>query len=173
MANVQLPIAEMTAFDLPKVCVVTGQSQDITFRPVKFQWFPKWIAVFAFAPLIYLIMMAVMMRRAKGELPFSEAGWATYRKSKSMTLMSALGMVVLLIAGLALVGNRAPELGLVLIVGAVIQLVVVSVVMAGKVPACQRIEGDQITLKLPNAAAAEQISAHLSGRTTRRATAAA
>ena len=90
MANISIPQNEMTSFDLPKVCIVTGDTQNVQFRPVKFQWYPRWIGVFGIAPLIMVILLAVLMRRAKGELPFSDAAWDAWKKGKKGGLLGSV-----------------------------------------------------------------------------------
>ncbi len=161
MHEVELPINEMTKFDLPPICVISGGTENVTFRPVKFQWYPRWVAVFGCAPLIMVILMLALMRKAKGELPFSDAGWESWRRAKLALGVSLGAMMALLAAGVVLLETDS-ALGLLLIGLSVVQLVVVSFALVkGKGPQCAKIDKEQIVLKLPSAEAADRIRAHL------------
>ncbi len=164
MANISIPQNEMTSFDLPKVCIVTGDTQNVQFRPVKFQWYPRWIGVFGIAPLIMVILLAVLMRRAKGELPFSDAAWAAWNKGKMMLALSIVGGILLFGGGIAALANRMEGLGaLMLLSGIVVPIVLGIVFLAGKGPTCLKIDNGYVELKIKSDSAAEMIRRHLQG----------
>lgn len=164
MANLSIPLNEMTSFDLPKVCVITGSTQNVGFHPVKFQWYPRWIAVFAFAPLIMVIVMLILMRRAKGELPFSEDAWAAWKKGKLLMGLSAVGSIVLAGAGIAALANRLEAVGAVALLAAVALPIVIGVkFLAGRGPTCLRIGEAHLELKIKSDSAALAIERHLAG----------
>ncbi|MBK8169480.1 MAG: hypothetical protein IPK60_03945 [Sandaracinaceae bacterium] len=176
MTPISIPINEMTAFDLPKVCVSTGSTSNIVFKPVKFQWYPKWIAIFAIAPLIMVIVMLVMMRRVNGELPFSEDGWKQWKKNK---LISGLGVAFAITCwvgaafslGAVADSNASPVFAILLgVVGLVALIVAVRMAQRGG-PLVTKIDKTVIELKIPSADAASAISQHLMGGVARRAVA--
>jgi hypothetical protein len=164
MATLSIPENEMTSFDLPKVCIITGSSQNVSFRPVKFQWYPRWIGVFGIAPLIMIIMMMVLMRRAKGELPFSDEAWEAWKKGKMMMALGTVGAIVLFGGGIAALANRMEAVGALMMVAAVVAPIVIGVkFLMGRGPTCTRIGDGRIDLKIKSDAAAEAIRRHLEG----------
>ncbi len=164
MAQISIPQNEMSSFDLPKVCIITGETENVQFRPVKFQWYPRWIGVFGMAPLIMIILLALLMRRAKGELPFSDAAWEAWKKGKMMLALGIVGCIVLLGAGGAAVANRMEGLGVLMFLAGIVLPIVVGVVfLAGRGPTCTRIDAGYVELKIKSDAAAEQIRRHLQG----------
>lgn len=174
MATLSIPENEMTSFDLPKVCIVTGSSQNVSFRPVKFQWYPRWIAVFAMAPLIMVIVMMILMRRAKGELPFSDEAWDAWKKGKILMALGSVGAIVLLAAGIAALANGVEAVGALLLIAAVVVPIVIGVkFLMGRGPTCTRIADGRIELKIKSDAAAEAIRRHLDGGGRKNAPAAA
>src|SRR5512141_1345766 len=100
MTPITIPIAEMNSIDLPPVCISTGAQEEVTFRKVKFAWYPRWVAALILVPygglLLAAIVAAVLTKRAKGELPFSNLGWSRWRQAKLFIGLS----VVLLFVGL-------------------------------------------------------------------------
>ncbi|RKG63079.1 hypothetical protein D7V80_32075 [Corallococcus sp. CA054B] len=82
MHLVYLLIQEMNAFDLPPVCLITGERQGVVFKPVAFSWYPPWISRFlllgvlalALVPIlpIALFVASVRTKQALGTLPFTE-----------------------------------------------------------------------------------------------------
>jgi hypothetical protein len=86
LATVEIPVNEMSSFDLPKVCLVTGATENVVFKPVKFSWYPRWIAVFILVGWpIALILALTLTKRVKGELPFTEEA---YRRWKAQSLLA-------------------------------------------------------------------------------------
>ena len=164
MATLSIPENEMTSFDLPKVCIVTGSTANVSFRPVKFQWYPRWIGVFGIAPLIMIIMMAVLMRRAKGELPFSDEAWEAWKKGKMLMVLSVVAALVVFGAGIAALVNRVEALGVVLMIAAFVLPIVIGVkFLKGRGPTCTKIADGRIELKIKSDSAAEAIRRHLDG----------
>lgn len=164
MATLSIPENEMTSFDLPKVCIVTGSTQNVSFRPVKFQWYPRWIGVFAMAPLIMVIVMMILMRRAKGELPFSDEAWDAWKKGKMLMALGAVASIVLAGAGIALLANRLEAVGALLLLLAVVAPIVIGVkFLKGRGPTCTKIADGRIELKIKSDSAAEAIRRHLEG----------
>lgn len=160
---VKIPLNEMTSFDLPKVCVLTGETQDVAFQKVKFQWYPRWVAVLACAPLIAVIVMLVMMKRAQGELPFSPRGYGAYKTAKMMLALAILACIGLILGSLFLLETSAPAAGALLLVGIAVPVAISIVFVRGKTVGVTRIDDTGITLRIPNAAAAQAISDHLMG----------
>ncbi len=164
MATLLIPENEMTSFDLPKVCIITGSNQNVAFRLVKFQWYPRWIAVFSFAPLIFVIVMLILLRRANGELPFCDEAWEAWKKGKLLMALSAVGSAVLAGFAIAAVANNLEVVGLPMLLAAVVVPIVVYVrLLKDRGPTCLKIADGRIELKIPSASAAEMISRHLDG----------
>lgn len=163
-----MPSDEMNAFDLPKICVISGSKDNVVFRPVKFSWFPKWISVFGVAPLIMVILIAVMTRRVKGELPFSDEAYRVMKTKKiifGLSILPALGMIV----GGAFLLEAASGVGLsIMVLGFVAFLTVI--VLGQKVgPTVVRIDQGTVTLKLPSDEASALFEQHLRGRAAKAA----
>jgi hypothetical protein len=174
MATLSIPENEMTSFDLPKVCIVTGSRQNVAFRPVKFQWYPRWIGGFAIAPLIMIVLMMVLMRRAKGELPFTDEAWEAWRKGKLLMALGSVGAIVLAGAGIAALANRLEAVGAVLLLAAVALPIVIGVkFLMGRGPTCTKIADGRIELKIKSETAAQEIQRHLEGGSGKSASAAA
>jgi hypothetical protein len=164
MSTASIPISELTSFDLPPVCVVTGSSDKVLFRPVKFQWYPRWVAGFAIAPVIMVILMLVLTRRAKGELPFCDEGWERWQRAKRFAGVSvAVFILGLVSAGIAM-AEDAPVVALVVFLASFTLLIVFATRAGGRGPVATRIDRTHLTLKLPSAAAAQRINTHLAGR---------
>ncbi len=165
MAAVTIPSKELTPYDLPPVCVVTGAREGVTFRKVKFQWVPptaRFLVVFC--GLIGIIAMFAMQKRVEGELPFSEEGWQRWRSGKMLVAGGLGGFLVALFAGLfAMSGHSGQGFGLGLI-GAGFVLLIAALVMArGRGPMCKRIDDESIELELPSADAVAAIEERLRG----------
>ena len=174
MATLSIPENEMTSFDLPKVCIITGSNQNVSFRPVKFQWYPRWIAMFGVAPLIMVILVAVLMRRAKGELPFSEEAWNAWKKGKLLTALSAVGGIAVIGAGIAALANDIPALGALLLLAGIAAPIVIGIIfLRGRGLTCTKIADGYIELTLKSDSGAEAIRRHLEGGGRKAATIAA
>lgn len=171
MATVRIPVNELTSFDLPKVCVVTGASDGVVFKPVKFQWYPPWVAVFACAPAIALVLMLILMKRAKGELPFTEAAHAAWQRGRLLLGASIVGAIVLFVVALTQ-SDQVPALIPLALVLCIAEPIVIGVVfLRNKGPRVKKIADGFIELQLPSQAATEAIAAHVSGARAERATA--
>ncbi len=158
MALLAIPVAELNSFDLPPVCVVSGEDTQVTFRPVKFVWSPRWIPVLIFFPyaglLLALVVTLAMRKRAAGELPFSETGWERYRRG---VWMSRAGLLTLL-AGMggmvALLANHQSGAGVAVGVGGLIATIVLHVTGTNLGISVQRITLTHLELKIPSEAVA-------------------
>jgi|GEM_PF-2359410 len=164
-ADVVIPKNELSEFDLPRVCVITGQTEGITFRPVKFAWYPRWLLIFVpVAALIVLLIAMALTKRAKGTLPFSEEGWARWQRAKLLFGLSLLGTIAILVGGITAFAGRSdgsPILVAVLL-AILLPLVAYLAVMKGRVPQAKRIDERNLTLSIPSESAAATITAHLS-----------
>ncbi len=164
-AKVEIPDNEMNEFGLPRVCVVTGSTENVSFQKVNFQWYPQWLAVFACVPLLMAILITVLMRRTKGELPFSESAWAAYKKGKLLLTLSILGALGLFFVGIFAFSIKGigGALGGACILAAISTPIAVGIIFVkGKGPKCTRIDKGLTHLTLPSAEAAEKIRQHLS-----------
>lgn len=174
MAIISIPENEMTSFDLPKTCIITGRSENVSFRPVQFQWYPRWIAALGIAPLIMIIVMMLMMRRAKGELPFSEEAWNAWKKGKMLMAVAVLGSMALIAAAIAAFANNLAPVGLVLILMAIAEPITMSILfLKGRGPVCQKIADGRVELRVPSDEAAEIFKRHIDGGRNRHVASAA
>lgn len=168
MRDVVIPKNELSEFDLPRVCVITGQTEGVVFKPVKFAWYPRWIVVLVLLNvLIAAIVAMALTKKAKGTLPFSEEGWAQWKRGKLLFGLSLLGTVVILIGGIALLARTespAPLLTAVLL-SILLPIVTYALVLKNRAPVAKKIDDQHITLTLPSDEAASRIKTHLmSGR---------
>ncbi|WP_224362363.1 hypothetical protein [Hyalangium versicolor] len=162
MPQIVLPADELNEFDLPRVCVVTGQTENVQFKPVKFAWYPRWIVVLVLINVIIAAIVAqVLMRRVKGQLPFSEEAYQRWRMGRVYFGLSFVLALALLFGGVFAMDSSG-ALG-----GVMMLLAVASPIAAGlafvrnKGPVVLRIEDGRITLKLPSEQAVLQLQEHL------------
>jgi hypothetical protein len=161
MTEISIPDNEMNEFDLPRIDIITGSTDGVVFKPVKFQWYPQWVAVFALAPLIFIILALVLMRRTKGELPFTEASYAAWRRGRIALTVSIFGAIVLLIGGVFLLDHSGVLAGLLMLSALVLPIVVGLTMVRGKGPRVVRIAKGFTVLHLPSTAATEVFQGHL------------
>jgi hypothetical protein len=163
LATVEIPVNEMTSFDLPKVCLITGSTENVSFKPVKFSWYPRWIAVFILVGWpIALILALVLTKRAKGELPFTEDAHRRWKLGQALLALSIIAALGLFVGGVALLVSDQPVFGiacLVLCLGLPITVGVVFV--QGKRILCTKIDKEIVFLKIPSASAAGAVVQHL------------
>jgi hypothetical protein len=161
MTEISIPDNEMNQFDLPRVDVVTGSTEGIVFKPVQFAWYPRWIAIFAVAPLIFVIVALVMMRRSKGELPFTEQSYARWRNGKIAFGLSLAAAIALFFAGAAAMDSSGGLGGLLMLIAVAAPIAVAITMVKGRGPAVVRIDKGVTVLKVPSAAAAASFREHL------------
>jgi hypothetical protein len=160
-----IPKNELNEFSLPRVCVATGNPGAVTFQKVQFQFIPKWVAIFAVAPLLYLIFFMLLRKTASGALPFSEGAWANVKAARRNVGLAALGLVVGCVLGAvvsAQVGDdRAFLVFFVALIAGIIFLVVMSLRLKKVFPVATLIDDQKVTLTLPSAEAERLFADHL------------
>lgn len=162
--TIKIPVNELTQFDLPKVCVMTGATEGVEFRPVKFQWYPPWLGILIVVNvLVAAIVISVMTKKAKGELPMTHEAWAKWKKWKMLTVFSVLGFIGGVVLSLVLLMTEVAALGGVLFFATLIQLIVCLVVTRKAGPQVKEIKDNVVTLQLPMADVAATFTAHLTG----------
>jgi hypothetical protein len=163
---VAIPKSELNEFSLPRVCVVTGEQGPVTFQPVRFQWNPPWIAIFALAPLLFLIFMLAFRKTASGTLPFSDAGWEAVKAARRNVLIAVVGLIFGCIGAGALAGAVGGDSAALLVVGVVIVGILAVVIFSVRVrkvfPTVQKIDDQFVHLKLASPQAESLFQAHLS-----------
>jgi hypothetical protein len=168
-----IPKNELNEFSLPRVCVATGQPGPVTFQKVQFQWFPKWIAIFGVAPLLYLIFFMLLRKSANGTLPFSEEGWNRVKAARRNVAFSVLGLIGAIVAGAMLSANVRGDLGpmmmLVSIVIGIVAIVFTSMQMRKVYPFATFIDDRAVTLTLPSPEAERLFEQHLNAGSRARA----
>lgn len=174
MPNIILPADELNEFDLPRVCVVTGQTENVEFKPVKFAWYPRWIAALVIINLlIAAIVASIMTRRVKGHLPFTEEAYKAWWRGRILFGLSFLVMIGLIIAGAVQLDSQ-PPLGVTLLLLGVASPIATYVIFAhNRGPVVQRIADGTITLKLPSEQAVMTMQDHMNAGLRKRSTPAA
>lgn len=167
-ARVRIPKNELTEFDLPRVCAITGATENVSFFDVSFQFVPRSAVLFYLlcGPLGYIIAMSVMRKTASGKLPFVEQA---YRHWRRMAIILPLGLVaVIALAVLVVVlGAQSMSSDTMPIVLGVFGIVLVGGIVGFAVtirklgPACIEIDETHITLELPSADAARAFEERL------------
>lgn len=166
--SIAIPKNELNEFSLPRVCVTTGQPAQVTFQKVQFQYVPKWIAIFAIAPLLYLIFFFVLRKTASGTLPFSAEGWERVKAARRNVLLSVFGLIVAVMGGAALaaqVRDVGPLLFLGLLVAGIAAIIVTSVQMRKSYPVATLIDDHHVTLTFPSPEAERLFTQHLNAGT--------
>jgi hypothetical protein len=163
MRQIILPADELNEFDLPRVCVVTGQTENVVFKPVNFSWYPRWVAVFILLNLLIAAIIAfALTKRVKGHLPFTEEAFRAWRNGLTFFALSFLGALGLFIGGMFLVGSDYPALGVAAFVLTLAVPITVNLrFVRHKGPVVERIAEGRITLKLPSDSAVNMIQQHL------------
>lgn len=160
-----IPKNELNEFSLPRVCVATGQQGQVTFEKVQFQFIPKWIAIFAMAPLLYLIFFMLLRKTANGTMPFSPEGWENVKAARRNVLFSVFGLIGACVLGGVLAAN-VRDVGPLLFLGAIVVGIVAVVVTSMRIrkvfPFATFIDDANVTLTLPSPEAERLISQHLS-----------
>jgi hypothetical protein len=162
---IQIPKNELNEFSLPRVCCATGATGPVTFQKVQFQFIPKWIAIFAIAPLLYLIMFFVLRKSASGMLPFSDEAWQQVRAARRNVAISVLALIGLPILG-GMLASKGGDAGVLILIvgalGALIAVVVTSMRVRKVFPYSTLIDDSWVTLKLPSSEAERAFQQHLS-----------
>jgi len=172
MSALTLPVNELSSFDLPPVCLITGERTGVSFRKVKFAWYPRWVAALIFVPfgglLLAAIVAMILTKKASGELPFSDAGWSKWRLAKIMVGLDILWVIVALFGGIAVLSNA--EGGVLSFAGPLIFFSMVGVPVAvyflfqrKKMVTPTRITETELTINIPSEEAAMAIRQHLTG----------
>jgi hypothetical protein len=174
MREIILPADELNEFDLPRVCVVTGQTENVVFKPVNFAWYPRWVAIFVLINLLIAAIIAfALTKKVKGHLPFTEEAFKAWRTGITLFALSVVAAIGLFIGGIIMLASHSEGLGVVALVAALAVPIFVGVkFLRHKGPVVQRIADGQITLKLPSDEAVMRIEQHMvSGRKAPRAVA--
>ncbi|HEY0882159.1 MAG TPA: hypothetical protein VGD87_11540 [Archangium sp.] len=160
-----IPKNELNEFSLPRVCCVTGQTGPVTFQKVQFQWIPKWIAIFAMAPLIYLVFYMLMRKTASGTMPFSEQAWNDLKVARRNMAIAVIGLIVAIMGSAAVAANTRGDVGpllmLVSIIAGVIAIIVVAAKMQKLYPRATLVDDRAVTLTLPSPVAEDLFNRHL------------
>ncbi len=104
--TIQIPKNELNEFfTAPRVLRDRSRGARDVSRRVQFQFIPKWIAIFAIAPLLYLIMFFVLRKSASGMLPFSDEAWQQVRAARRNVAIAVVALIALPILGGMLASN--------------------------------------------------------------------
>ena len=155
--SIIIPKNELNEFSLPRVCVTTGQPGQVTFQKVQFQFIPKWIAIFAIAPLLYLIFFLLFRKSASGTLPFSDQGWEEVKAARRNVALSIVGLIGACFLGGAAAANLRDAGPMLLLVA----IVVTSLKIRKVYPFATFIDDAAVTLTLPSPEAERLFQQHL------------
>ncbi|MBU8898730.1 hypothetical protein DRW03_10890 [Corallococcus sp. H22C18031201] len=163
MRDLTIPLKELNEFDLPPVCIVTGQTEGVTFKPVKFTWYPRWVNFFVLLNLlIALLIAAVATRRANGHLPFTEEAWRAWRQGRILFPTSLVAGILLIIGGTCLLVGDAVNFGLpVFVLGIALPIACHFRFVRNKGPVVHRIDKETLTLSLPSSEATQAFQERL------------
>lgn len=157
MPDVTIPSGELNEFDLPPVCIITGEREGVVFKPVKFSWYPRWIGFLVLLNVfIALIVASAMTKRVKGTLPFTEAAWSRWKRGQVIMIAACVLALALFFGGLALLlGEDPTPLGFVSLALCVALPVAAWIYfLRDRAPRVVRIDKEAIVLSIPNAEAA-------------------
>jgi hypothetical protein len=171
MPALTLPVNELSSFDLPPVCLITGARDNVSFRKVKFAWYPRWVAFLIFVPfgglLLAAIVAMILTKKAAGELPFSDEGWSKWRMAKIMVAVDVLWVIGAMFAGIGFAASET-ETGGVIAALAFSSMVAVPVAIyflfqRKRMVTPTRITDTDLTIKIPSEEAAAAVRMHLTG----------
>ncbi len=170
MAQIIVPDNELNSFDLPPVCVVTGATQGVVWKKVKFAWYPRWVTVLILVNvLVMAIVAAILTKRVKGELPFTEEAYSAWRRGRIFFGLAITAAIGLLIGGAVALATDSPAVGVaLLLLTFAVPIAVWFAFVKGKTVTCTRIADGSTSLNIPSEAAATQIRTHLTGGASRR-----
>lgn len=170
MAKATIPVSELNRFDLPPVCLVTGETEGVSFQTRTLLWTPPWVYLLILVPaggiLLAAVVSLLVRRRVKAELPFSGLGWKRYRLATWLRPLSVLFLLFGWLATMMLLaaGDDAPEHAAALagIVSAAIPLSVFLTTRKWTVRPTH-ISQTHATLYFGSDVAAQQLKRHLEG----------
>jgi hypothetical protein len=169
----RIPLGAGTQFDLPEICVVTGQRHGVEWRSRDFIWTPPWVFVLILLNVLILLIVAMVVRkRVKLELPYAPGVYDRWRKGAiGSGLVVVLG-IVLMVAGFAMMAvseGSSPVLlwlGLAVVVGSLVGMIVGARVLShDRGPKIKKVTKTEVILLLPSAEAAQAINDRFSGAT--------
>lgn len=165
-ARLVLPVKELNQFDLPPVCILTGAREDVSFHPVNFQWYPRWIALLIFIPyglFVALILALALRKRARGELPFSAKARARFVVAKVAWGLSLVWFVLSIFGAMFVLfsDQLASWAGPAALAACLGVPIAVWFATARWRLDILRITDAQLTLKIPRAEVAAAFDAHL------------
>ncbi|MBI5544073.1 MAG: hypothetical protein HY901_09310 [Deltaproteobacteria bacterium] len=169
MPDISIPEKELNSFDLPRVCVISGEREGVVFKPVKFAWYPRWVPILVLVNLLVAAIVALILtKRAKGELPFTEKAYRRWRLGTALFVVSAVFLVLALFVSLFQFASEHPGRGgLVLLLAIGAPIGTWFGLVRNKNLVVQRIENGVLVLRTPSAAAAQAFEQHLQGGRSR------
>lgn len=171
MAKVSIPKAELNRFDLPPVCLITGSTEGVTFRPRKLLWTPPWVYLLIFIPMgglpLAFVVSLLVRRRVDAELPFSEKGWTRFRQATWFRPLSVLVLLCGWLGALMLLASESDAMSNFAGVFVILFLAIpIAVYVATRkwVVSVGGITKTHVDLRCGSDEAAQRIRAHLRGR---------
>ena len=124
--------------------------------------------------LIAAVVAMALTKKVKGKLPFTEEGYAAWRRGVLMNVLGWVGALALLFGGIFSFAGDLPALGgLCLVAMVALPITTYFVFARGRMLRCTEITATQITLELPSPSAVDAITRHLFAGTPAAAAAAA
>lgn len=171
MSVVQIPRTVRDG-EIPAICVATGATEGVRFRPMSLQFVPLTARLaLGLCGIVGIIVFLNMRQVAKLALPFTDAAWQRYTWAKRVSACLLVAAVAPIIV--VLFPHTPRLLALQLAVAAFVLFVVAAVVHYLTVtrhcaPLCTDINPDYIALDVPNDSAANAIRAKFEGAFTSR-----
>jgi hypothetical protein len=162
--TLRLPKNAVSEFDLPRVCVATGETEGVSYQKVTFTFVPLWARLsVGFCGIIGIILMIVNTKKVEAEIPFTDAAFRTFKVARIVPLALILGAVALMVVPIVI----DPELVLfsivVFVAGLVAAIIYIQAVTRPSGPMVKEIDDEFITLEIPNDEAARAIEERVLG----------
>lgn len=91
MHTVELPLDGLDR-RLPAICLITGEVAGVGWRRVDLGWYPSWATWLLLPGLLPgAIAIALLARRATGELPFQPGAWWRWKVGQVLNALATVG----------------------------------------------------------------------------------
>jgi hypothetical protein len=167
MSKITFPIAAGNSFDLPPVCVLTGQTDDVVWKKRRWTYYhPLSLLLFLILGILGLVIIIILAKHTVIELPYDRQA-----HSRLVWRRMVCGLLALLLcfggiaAGTALMFEMQDGVGLITVLaGPVLALVLYYAGVRRGSPRVARITDTDITLHLPSPEAVSAIRSRLGSR---------
>jgi len=160
--ELHLPKQAVTKVDLPPVCFVTGETEDVEYYSTPFQFVPLWARMsIVLCGLFGILFMFLSMKRVRVDVPMTRKARQEWIRGKRIAGVLVLSALVVLMVSLGM-GTDLLLFGVVafaaILVGAAVYSVVV---LKGAGPICKRIDDEVVVLQIPSEGALDAVTRRL------------